>query len=70
MSEAERDAMRRGWCPSTLRPMETGDGWLVRLYPPGARLAPQQLRRVAELALAHGNASSRSAPAPACSCGA
>lgn len=55
MRGAERDAMRRGWCPSTLRPMETGDGWLVRLYPPGARLAPQQLRRVAELALAHGN---------------
>ncbi|SIQ85634.1 precorrin-3B synthase [Bosea sp. TND4EK4] len=55
MSEAARDAMRRGWCPSTLKPMETGDGWLVRLYPPGARLTPQQLGRIAALALAHGN---------------
>jgi precorrin-3B synthase len=47
--------MRRGWCPSTLKPMETGDGWLVRLHPPGARLTPQQLGRIAALALAHGN---------------
>lgn len=50
-----REAMRRGWCPSTLRPMETGDGWLVRLHPPGARLTPRQLSQVAELAAAYGN---------------
>lgn len=50
-----REAMRRGWCPSTLRPMETGDGWLVRLHPPGARLTPLQLGKVAELAAAYGN---------------
>lgn len=35
--------------------METGDGWLVRLHPPGGRLTPAQLRRVAELARQHGN---------------
>lgn len=49
------DALRRGWCPSTLRPMETGDGWLVRLHPPGARLTPAQLRRIAALASEHGS---------------
>jgi len=43
MSALPKDALRRGWCPSTLRPMETGDGWLVRLHPPGARLTPVQL---------------------------
>jgi precorrin-3B synthase len=55
MSALPRDALRRGWCPSTLRPMETGDGWLVRLHPPGARLTPAQLRRIAALAAEHGN---------------
>ncbi|MBD3845174.1 precorrin-3B synthase [Bosea sp. SSUT16] len=54
-SLASAEALRRGWCPSTLRPMETGDGWLVRLHPPGARLTPVQLRRIAALAAAHGN---------------
>lgn len=55
MSALPKDALRRGWCPSTLRPMETGDGWLVRLHPPGARLTPVQLRRIATLAAEHGN---------------
>ena len=50
-----REELRRGWCPSTLKPMETGDGWLVRLHPPGARLTPAQLRRIAALAAEHGN---------------
>ncbi|CAN7376305.1 precorrin-3B synthase [Bosea sp. LjRoot9] len=47
--------LRRGWCPSTLKPMETGDGWLVRLHPPGAVLTPAQLIRIAALAREHGN---------------
>lgn len=55
MNALPKEALRRGWCPSTLRPMETGDGWLVRLHPPGARLAPAQLRRIAALAVEHGN---------------
>lgn len=55
MSAPSPEALRRGWCPSTLRPMETGDGWLVRLHPPGARLTPAQLRRIAMLAREHGN---------------
>ncbi|MGO4170744.1 precorrin-3B synthase [Bosea sp. TAF32] len=53
--QAGKEALRRGWCPSTLRPMETGDGWLVRLHPPGAMLTPSQLRRIAALAAEHGN---------------
>jgi precorrin-3B synthase len=52
---ATRSALRRGWCPSTLKPMETGDGWLVRLHPPGGVLAPTQLARIAALAQQHGN---------------
>lgn len=55
MSTLPVEALRRGRCPSTLRPMETGDGWLVRLHPPGARLSPAQLRRIASLAGEHGN---------------
>lgn len=55
MNAPTREELRRGWCPSTLKPMETGDGWLVRLHPPGARLTPASLRRVAALAAEHGN---------------
>ncbi|MCA0421094.1 MAG: precorrin-3B synthase, partial [Proteobacteria bacterium] len=55
MSARSQETLRRGWCPSTLRPMETGDGWLVRLHPPGAKLTPAQLRRIAALATEHGN---------------
>lgn len=55
MSAPTKEALRRGWCPSTLKPMETGDGWLVRLHPPGAKLTPAQLRRIAALAAGHGN---------------
>ncbi len=55
MNAPSPEALRRGWCPSTLKPMETGDGWLVRLHPPGAQLTPAQLRRIAALAAQHGN---------------
>lgn len=55
MSALPKAALRRGWCPSTLKPMETGDGWLVRLHPPGAKLKPAQLQRIAALAAEHGN---------------
>jgi precorrin-3B synthase len=50
-----RAALRRGWCPGALRPMETGDGWLVRLHPRGGRLNAVDLRRIADLARRHGN---------------
>ena len=28
--------VKRGWCPSLHEPMQTGDGWLVRVKPPEA----------------------------------
>jgi precorrin-3B synthase len=52
---AARAALRRGWCPGALRPMETGDGWLVRLHPRGGRLSAMDLGRIADLARRHGN---------------
>ncbi|MGO4739682.1 precorrin-3B synthase [Bosea sp. 2KB_26] len=55
MTAPTQEVLRRGWCPSTLRPMETGDGWLVRLHPPGGRVRPAQLRRMADLAEETGN---------------
>lgn len=49
------DNLRRGWCPSVLRPMETGDGLLVRLHPRAARLTSAQAHAVAAGARACGN---------------
>jgi precorrin-3B synthase len=45
----------KGWCPGALRPMEAGDGWLVRVRPPGGRLTAQQATGLARASLAHGN---------------
>ena len=47
---------RRGWCPTLFEPMESGDGLLVRVKPPGGRLSPAQARTLADAAAAHGNA--------------
>lgn len=45
----------RGWCPGALRPMESGDGWVVRIRPRGGRLTADQAAGIAALARAHGN---------------
>ena len=45
----------QGWCPGALRPMASGDGWVVRVRPVGGRLTPEQARGIADLARAHGN---------------
>jgi precorrin-3B synthase len=45
----------KGWCPGALRPMLSGDGYVVRIRPFGSRLSQAQLRGIAALALAHGN---------------
>ncbi|WP_372422754.1 precorrin-3B synthase [Salinarimonas chemoclinalis] len=47
--------LRRGWCPGARRPMETGDGLLVRVHPPGGSLSAVQARALAEAAEACGN---------------
>lgn len=45
----------KGWCPGALRPMLSGDGWVVRVRPPAGRLTPKQASEMARLALAYGN---------------
>ncbi len=47
--------LKRGWCPGLYDPMPTGDGLLVRVKPPGARLAPQAALALADAAGAFGN---------------
>ncbi|RUM99705.1 precorrin-3B synthase [Pseudaminobacter arsenicus] len=46
---------RRGACPSISRPMQTGDGLLVRLNPVAGSLSPKTLIGLCESALRHGN---------------
>lgn len=45
----------KGWCPGALRPMLSGDGYLLRLRPHGGRLSQVQARAAAQAALDHGN---------------
>ncbi len=55
MTALPRLQARRGWCPGVRRPMETGDGLLVRIHPAGGALSAAQLRLAADTAEAHGN---------------
>lgn len=48
-------ALRRGWCPGALRPMESGDGLLVRLRITGGILPAALARAVAACAREFGN---------------
>ena len=48
-------AMVRGWCPSLVRPMATGDGLLARLSPQGGAMTAEQARALAAASLRHGN---------------
>jgi precorrin-3B synthase len=45
----------KGWCPSALRPMMSGDGLVVRLRPRGGRLSSAHAAGIAELSARHGN---------------
>ena len=45
----------KGWCPGALRPMESGDGWVVRIRPHGGRLTRVQAVGIAAAARVHGN---------------
>ncbi len=47
----------KGWCPGALRPMETGDGLLVRVRVSAGRMSLDQAAAVAEAAIACGNGS-------------
>lgn len=45
----------KGWCPGALRPMESGDGLVVRIRPRVATLTADQLRAIASAAKSFGN---------------
>lgn len=47
--------MIRGACPSLFAPMQSGDGWLVRVRPRRSMLSAAAARRVADAAARHGN---------------
>lgn len=47
--------MVKGWCPGALRPMQSGDGLVVRVRPFGGRLDAAQTGGLAHLAERHGN---------------
>ena len=48
-------AFVKGWCPGALRPMESGDGLLVRIKPWGGAFTLAQAAGLAELAARLGN---------------
>lgn len=45
----------RGWCPGVLDPMETGDGWLLRIRLPGGTVPSSAMRLVADVASRFGS---------------
>lgn len=45
----------KGWCPGALRPMQSGDGLVVRLRLTAGRLPPPLAAVIADLAERHGN---------------
>lgn len=45
----------QGWCPGALRPMQSGDGLVVRIRPHGGRLTQVQARGIAEVSARLGN---------------
>ncbi|MCB9958103.1 MAG: precorrin-3B synthase [Rhodospirillaceae bacterium] len=52
---APPDPRVKGWCPSLLRPMASGDGLVARIKPSAATLTADQLQAVAEAAARHGS---------------
>jgi precorrin-3B synthase len=45
----------KGWCPGALRPMQSGDGLVVRIRPPLGHLTPVQAAAIATASETHGN---------------
>ena len=52
---AIRPELRKGWCPGALRPMETGDGLLVRVRPRAGSFTIAGFKVIAETASAFGS---------------
>ncbi|MGH1419780.1 MAG: precorrin-3B synthase [Hyphomicrobiaceae bacterium] len=55
--QPDSDALpnRKGWCPGALRPMQTGDGLLVRIKPRNNRMSCHNARQLADLSRRYGN---------------
>jgi precorrin-3B synthase len=47
--------LRKGWCPGVRRPMESGDGQIMRIRPRAGRLSAVGLAAIAQLAERYGN---------------
>ena len=45
----------KGWCPTLLSPMQSGDGWLARVKPTAGKVSAAAARVVADAARRHGN---------------
>jgi precorrin-3B synthase len=45
----------KGWCPTLLSPMQSGDGWLARVKPSAGRLSAEAARVIADAAHRYGN---------------
>ena len=45
----------KGWCPGALRPMQAGDGLVLRVRPRNGRLLPNQVATLAEISGRWGN---------------
>jgi precorrin-3B synthase len=45
----------KGWCPGALRPMQSGDGLVVRIRPRSGTFSPHELRVLADAAQCFGN---------------
>ena len=45
----------KGWCPTLLSPMESGDGWLARVKPSAGCVSAEAARLIADAARRHGN---------------
>ena len=45
----------KGWCPGAYRPMQSGDGLIVRVRPRLARLSAEQSTGLAEISMVFGN---------------
>jgi len=45
----------KGWCPTLLSPMQSGDGWLARVKPSAGVVSAVRARLIADAARRHGN---------------
>jgi precorrin-3B synthase len=55
MTAAAADFEVKGWCPGALRPMESGDGLIVRIRPLSGSIGIAQMRGIADAAARDGN---------------